>query len=87
MSLGDLARRFSKVQMTVDRVKNDAARRVEEERNRLVLELRDEVFKIYSALTDIFSFWKSRLEHSLAALCREAEPLGIQLLTSPSCYE
>ena len=78
-SLVVLERQFKEAQLIANELRNDATRRVEEERNRLKLQLREDVFKIYSALVDTFSSWKPRLERCLADLRQEAEPLGITL--------
>jgi hypothetical protein len=78
-SLTMLEREFNEAQVTAGRLIDDATGRVEAERNVLLLQLRDDVFKIHSALVETFKFWKSRLEYCMGRLRREAEPLGIEL--------
>jgi hypothetical protein len=78
-SLTVLEGQFNEAQGTASRLMDDATHRVGAERNALLLQLRDEVFRVHSALVETFTFWKSRLESCMAGLRREAEPLGIEL--------
>jgi hypothetical protein len=78
-SLAALAQQFDDARVTANRIKDDAARRVVEGRNGLLLEFREGVFEIHSMLCQVMSLWKNRLEGCLSDLCREAEPLGIKL--------
>lgn len=78
-SLAALVKHFGRAQENATRIRERAARQAEQERNALLVAFRDEIVKLHSALAHTFSLWRSRLEHSLALLRKEAESVGVEL--------
>lgn len=77
--LANLASEFAGARIAAETVKQTALGEVEKARDRVLVDFRSRVSKMYFALCQTISGWTERVEVSLDELRKQARPLGIEL--------